>query len=91
MVRVSLTKAKAQLTELVRRAEEGEVVQITRHNQVVATINRPQPELSPSELREKRRKAIEKFQAAIAALPPSPGPDAAHAADFLYGPDGMPN
>lgn len=89
-MRVSVTDAKAQLTDLVRRAEAGEEIVLTRHDTAVAVITRVKIELTPEELKEKRRKALEKFERAIAASPPSPGPDAAHASDFLFGPDGMP-
>ena len=35
---VPITEAKAQLTELVRRAENGEVVVLTRHGKPAARI-----------------------------------------------------
>ena len=35
-MRISVSEAKAQLTELVRRAESGEEVVLTRHGQDVA-------------------------------------------------------
>lgn len=89
-MRVSVTDAKAQLTDLVRRAEAGEEVVLTRHDTPVALITGVKVQLTPEELRVKRHKALEKLRLAIAAKPPSPGPDAAHSADFLYGPDGMP-
>ena len=37
-MRISVSEAKAQLTELVRRAELGEEVVLTRHGQDVARI-----------------------------------------------------
>ncbi len=37
-MRVSVTEAKAQLTDLVRRAEAGHEVTLTRHDQDVARI-----------------------------------------------------
>jgi prevent-host-death family protein len=90
MTRISVTDAKSQLTDLVRRAEAGEEIVLTRHGQDVASIAPVRRDLTPAELSEKRRKALDKLDADLAAHPPSPGPDAAHSADFLYGPDGMP-
>ena len=88
MVQVSVTAAKSQLTELVRRAEEGEEVVLTRHGQPVIAFTRVSQELTPEELIEKRTKALDKLLATSFKV--TPGPDAAHAADFLYGPDGLP-
>ena len=38
-MRVSVTEAKAQLTELVRRAEAGEEVILTRHGQAAVRLS----------------------------------------------------
>jgi prevent-host-death family protein len=82
---VSVSDAKAQLTELVRRAEDGDEVILTRHGQpavrLVPVISRPD--------RDTRRKILEEFRAA-ASKKIKPGPDAAHSQDFLYGEDGLP-
>ncbi len=59
-MRVSVTEAKGQLTELVRRAEAGEEVVLTRHGQ--ATVR-----LAPVRRRpdaDKRRAVIAAVQAA---------------------------
>jgi prevent-host-death family protein len=81
---VSVTDAKAQLTELVRRAEDGDEVILTRHGQpavrLVPIKTRPD--------RETRRKLLEELRAG--AVHATPGPDAAHSQDFLYGDDGLP-
>ena len=37
-MRISVSDAKAQLTELVRRAEAGEEVILTRHGQAAARL-----------------------------------------------------
>jgi prevent-host-death family protein len=82
---IAVSEAKAQLTDLVRRAEEGEDVTLTRHGRPVAQI-----------VPAKRRRSAAEFRAALRALAEEggrkaiPGPDAAHASDFLFGPDGMP-
>jgi prevent-host-death family protein len=87
-MRVSVTDAKAQLTDLVKRAEEGEDIELTRHGQSVVRLVRTQPALTRDEIMEKRRKAIE--QAMAGAVNALPGPGAARSAEFLYGDDGMP-
>ena len=84
-MRVSVTDAKGQLTELVRRAEAGEEVILTRHGQAAVRLTpvRPAPD------RASRRALIEAVQAAAAAKA-TRGSDAARSQDFLYGDDGLP-
>jgi prevent-host-death family protein len=83
-VEVSVTDAKAQLTELVRRAEEGEEIVLTRHGQPAARLM-PMRRV-PS--REEKRALMESIRAtAHTALP---GPCAARSQDFLYDDDGLP-
>jgi prevent-host-death family protein len=82
---ISVTDAKAQLTELVRRAEEGDEVILTRHGQPAAKLVPLKKRLSP----EARRKLIEELQKS-AAEKALPGPCAARSQDFLYGDDGLP-
>jgi prevent-host-death family protein len=82
---VSVTDAKAQLTDLVRRAEAGEEVVLTRRGQPVARIA---PVAQP-----RRREGLKAFLDALAvraAAEALPGPDAARSADFLYDEDGLP-
>ena len=94
-MQVSVTEAKGQLTRLVRRAEAGEEVVLTRHGR--ATVR-----LAPVHQRpdaEKRLAAIAAAQAAarkrIAELAEAgewaAEPDAARSQDFLYDEDGLPN
>lgn len=87
-MRVSVTDAKAQLTELVKRAEDGEEVVLTRHGQPVATIMPVQPVID----REERKRAIREAaaRAKAGAVHATPGASAARSADFLYGDDGLP-
>jgi prevent-host-death family protein len=82
-MRIALTEAKAQLTELVRRAEAGEDITLTRHGQDVARIS----PVANETVRAARHAAIDR---ARAMAKPTPGPDAAHSADFLYDDKGMP-
>ncbi len=78
-MKVAVSEAKAQLTELVRRAEEGEEVVLTRHGRPVIRL---QPVVSAPSL-EEQRAVVERIRAA-ARLNPSPGPCAARSQDFLY-------
>ncbi|ESQ81313.1 type II toxin-antitoxin system Phd/YefM family antitoxin [Asticcacaulis sp. YBE204] len=82
---ISVTDAKAQLTDLVRRAEAGEEVTLTRHGHAAVRLVPVKPKLTP----EQRRKILDDFKASIEGKV-FPGPDAAHSADFLYGDDGLP-
>jgi len=84
-VKISVSEAKGQLTELVRRAEAGDDVVLTRHG-------RPTVRLVPvgtGQTRAERRAIIEAImtEGAARALP---GPSAARSQDFLYGDDGLP-
>jgi prevent-host-death family protein len=83
-MQISVTDAKAQLTELVRRAEAGDEVILTRHGY-------PAVRLVPIKRRLDReaRKALldELRQASVHA---APGPSAARSQDFLYDEDGLP-
>lgn len=86
MTDVAVSEAKARLTALVRQAEEGKDVFLTRNGRRVARITaaRPKRVLTP----EERMQVIRKAQAAAAGKF-EPGFDAARSADFLYGDDGM--
>jgi len=84
-VKVSVSEAKAQLTDLVRRAEAGEEVILTRHGHSAARLVavRTKPD------RAARRAVLDAAQASAAAKDTS-GPSAARSQDFLYGDDGLP-
>jgi prevent-host-death family protein len=82
---ISLSEAKARLTALVRRAEAGDDVILTRHGRPAVRLV---PVKKPLD-RAARRKLIEEIQAA-AANEVTPGPDAAHSQDFLYDEYGLP-
>lgn len=87
-MRVSVTDAKAQLTELVRRAEAGEEVILTRHGQpAVRLVVIERKKLTP----EERRKVIDDFVASIPdTVRATWTTDAAHSQDFLYDEKGLP-
>ena len=82
-MQISVTDAKAQLTELVRRAEQGDEIVLTRHGHAAVRLVPVKPPLDS----KSRRALIEEIQA---SAKPSPGPSAARNQDFLYGDDGLP-
>ncbi len=94
-MQVSVTEAKGQLTRLVRRAEAGEEVVLTRHGRATVRLAPVQQRLNA----EMRLAAIAAAQAAarkrIAELAEAgewtAEPDAARSQDFLYDEDGLPN
>lgn len=81
---VSVTDAKAQLTELVRRAEAGEEVVLTRHGNPAVRLAPVKKRLT----REERRALLEELRGGAPAA--TPGPSAARSQDFLYDDDGLP-
>jgi prevent-host-death family protein len=80
-----VSDAKGQLTELVRRAEFGEEVILTRHGQAVARLV-PVRHVRDGNARRKLLEAVWRSGARKATA----GPDAAHSQDFLYSEDGLP-
>jgi prevent-host-death family protein len=84
-MRVSVTDAKGQLTELVRRAEAGEEIVLTRHGQAAVTLT----PVKPIPDRAERRRILDELigSAADKAIP---GVSAARSQDFLYDDDGLP-
>jgi prevent-host-death family protein len=84
-VRISVTDAKGQLTELVRRAENGDEIVLTRHGhpavRLVAVRSAPD--------RASRRALMERLRAAASAKA-LPGPPAARSHDDLYDERGVP-
>jgi prevent-host-death family protein len=84
-VRISVTEAKGQLTELVRRAEAGDEVILTRHGQAVVRLTPVRTVVEPAA----RRALLEAVRQSGSAKA-TPGPSAARSADFLYGEDGLP-
>jgi prevent-host-death family protein len=84
-MKVSVTEAKGQLTELVRRAEAGEEVILTRHGHAAVRLTPVKVALD----RKSRRALLEAVRASAAAKATA-GPNAARSQDFLYGEDGLP-
>jgi len=86
MTQVPLSQAKAQLADLVRRAEAGETMFLTRHGKDVVRLV---PVTVSAELKAKRTAAIRAAQEAVAGHLPADF-DAARSQDFLYDDDGLP-
>ncbi|MDB5437577.1 MAG: prevent-host-death protein [Caulobacteraceae bacterium] len=82
---ISLTEAKAHLTDLVRRAEAGEEVVLTRHGHPTVRLEPVRRAATPVERSVLIRRVQEMARGKIL-----PGPDAAHSADFLYDENGLP-
>ena len=84
---VPVTEAKARLTDLIRRAEAGEDVVVTRHGEPIVRL---------SLVKSRRKRSSEEMMAAIDAIVAISskkalrGPCAARSQDFLYGDDGLP-
>jgi len=79
-MRVSVSEAKGRLTDLVRRAEAGDDVVLTRHGRpavrLVAVRRMP---TDPTERGEIIDRIVRQASGKI-----SPGPDSARSQDFLY-------
>ncbi|UXN74591.1 type II toxin-antitoxin system prevent-host-death family antitoxin [Devosia sp. A8/3-2] len=82
---IALSDAKAQLTDLVRRAEAGEEIVLTRHGTPVARIAAIKPQLSP----EQKKARIDAIRASVRTVPDD-GVSAARSRDFLYDESGLP-
>jgi prevent-host-death family protein len=78
-MQVSVTEAKRQLAELVRRAEAGDEVVLTRHGHATVRLVPIKVALD----RKSRRTLLETVRTSGAARAKA-GPDAARSQDFLY-------
>jgi prevent-host-death family protein len=83
-MRIPVSDAKGQLTDLVRRAEAGEEVVLTRHGQ-------PAVRLTPVHAKPDAASRRALLDAARASARASSGPDAARSQDFLYDERGVPH
>jgi prevent-host-death family protein len=88
-LQIPVSEAKGQLTDLVRRAEAGEDVVLTRHGHPAVRLMpvRERPD------RASRRKLLEAVRAAAAGkalLGPAVEMGAAPSQDFLYDESGLP-
>ena len=82
---VSVSDAKAQLTDLVRRAEAGEEIVLTRHGHAAVR-------LTPAHavVQRGQRRALLDAVRASALSKARAGETAARSQEFLYGEDGLP-
>lgn len=82
---IPVTQAKRRLLELIRRAEAGETIVLTRRGaptvKLVAVAARPSAVTRRALIAEIRQRARGRVR---------PGPDAARSEDFLYDEDGLP-
>lgn len=85
VMHVSVTDAKGQLTDLVRRAEAGDEVILTRHGQ--AAVRLVPVGTRPSVV--DRRRILEAARVS-GAKKAAAGPSAARSQDFLYDESGLP-
>ncbi|MBZ9647147.1 type II toxin-antitoxin system prevent-host-death family antitoxin [Sphingobium sp. 3R8] len=84
-MKISVSDAKAQLTDLVRRAEAGDEVILTRHGHAAVRLVPIKAQVDA----KSRRALIEAIRAEAARIA-SPGPCAARSQDFLYDDEGLP-
>jgi prevent-host-death family protein len=84
-MQISVTDAKGQLTELVRRAEAGDEVVLTRHGH--AAVRLVPVKATPD---RKSRRALLEAARVSGSSKATPGPNAARSQDFLYQDDGLP-
>lgn len=84
-MRIAVTSAKGQLTELIRHAEAGEEVVLTRHGRAVVRLVPIDAPVAP----EARRKLLEAVRASGAARARA-ADSATRSQDFLYGSNGLP-
>lgn len=84
-MQVPISEAKALLAELVRRAQAGDEIVLTRHGhaavRLVPVAGSPTKEARGALLEAVRRSGAAKAEA---------GPSAARSQDFLYGDEGLP-
>jgi prevent-host-death family protein len=84
-MKISVSEAKGQLTDLVRRAEAGDEVILTRHGQPTVRL----VAIAAAPDRATRRTVMEAARRAGAAKAVA-GDTAARSQDFLYDDGGLP-
>lgn len=89
-MQIAVSEAKAQLTDLVRRAEAGEEVVLTRRGEPRVKLIPITAEADLADLRHRRLAAVDRAVAAAHERGSDGGPSAARSADYLYGEDGLP-
>lgn len=84
-MQISVTDAKGQLTELVRRAEAGDEIILTRRGHAAVRLVPVNAVVDA-----KSRRAVIEAARLAAASKATAGPNAARSQDFLYAEDGLP-
>jgi prevent-host-death family protein len=84
-MKVTVSEAKGQLTDLVRRAEAGEEVILTRHGQEAVRLVPVKRQVDS----ERKRRVLEEVMASARGKAKR-GPSAARSQDFLYDEYGLP-
>ena len=84
-MQISVSDAKAQLTDLVRRAEAGDDVVLTRHGQPTVRL----VAIKATGDRDARRQILETARR-LGSEKAVRGPGAAESQDFLYDDEGLP-
>jgi prevent-host-death family protein len=84
-MQVSVSEAKGILTVLVRRAEAGDEIVLTRHGRAVVRLVPVEQERTAA-----NRRALLEAVRHSAASHVTRGPSAARSQDELYGEDGLP-
>lgn len=84
-MQVSVSDAKGQLTELVRRAEAGDEVILTRHGQAAVRL----VPIGARPAKADRRRILE-FARQSGGRKAVTGSNAARSQDFLYDDNGLP-
>ena len=87
---IPVSEAKGRLTDLVRRAEAGDEVILTRHGHPAVRLMPVATGPSPDEVRARRLAAIDRAMAAARERGADGGVSAARSQDYLYGDDGLP-
>ena len=84
-MRISVADAEGQLADLIRRAEAGDEVILTRHGKDIVRLVPVQPQPDA----EARRALIATVQTTVRGKR-TEGATAARSQDFLYDDDGLP-
>lgn len=82
---IPVSDAKAKLTDLVRRAEGGEEIILTRNGKIVARIEAARPPVDKARRAELIARVRESARRVRTA-----GPDSARSQDLLYDEHGLP-
>jgi len=85
-LKISVSDAKAQLTDLVRRAEAGDEIILTRHGHAAVRLVPVKARVDAAS----RRQLMESISKE-ASKKATAGPSAARSQDFLYDDDGLPH